>query len=441
MLVLRLLPVATLVMGFAVVYGQTVAFSPAVTYAAGSAPKLTLVGDFTGDGIKDLGVLTNVFGVLPGLGNGTFGAPLFSPVGGASVNAAAGDFNEDGTLDIAYLDAGLLSIYSNSGGGAMSLFASYLTVASPKHLVVVDADGDTHLDVVVASQTLPSGTFLKGVGNGTFLPGVSFTIPVTQPFAISTGDYTGDGRPDLSFLGSTNRVGVVNWSGSAYVAGTNFLVTSSPTSLASPYFDGDNFADIVVGNTFSQLFSYRSTGAAFVAGTNVIVGGSGGAAITADLNSDGRADIVTTWQSGNQIVHTQGNGTMGFGGSGVAGVPTGPVHIASGDLNGDGRPDLVTTGATSSTISVLLNAMTRNIVVQVSPGDWISPFVAIPVQLTLKSGTTTLQSASIVLSGVSSYSMPTTALVPLPSRRSPPTGCAAPCRSPSPTRVRRSCST
>src|SRR6266536_5645023 len=70
--------------------------SPAVNYAVAAAPLDAVVGDFNGDGKADLETInTTQVSVLPGNGDGTFGAAQTTTVGSGLRSIAAGDFNGD----------------------------------------------------------------------------------------------------------------------------------------------------------------------------------------------------------------------------------------------------------------------------------------------------------------------------------------------------------
>src|SRR6202044_788830 len=87
-------------------------FQAAVPYPTTAESHMIALGDFTGDGKLDIvniegtstqGVVCDCVEVLPGNGDGTFGAPVTTPVpyNITGFTIATGDFNEDGKLDLA----------------------------------------------------------------------------------------------------------------------------------------------------------------------------------------------------------------------------------------------------------------------------------------------------------------------------------------------------
>ena len=175
----RTLVSALIICGATSLFAQTITFAPAVPYTSVAGPKVTLVGDFSGDGKLDLGVLGGGFFVIPGNGLGTFSGLTFSSTGGPMTNAAAGDFNEDGLLDIVAVDGtSTLKVMANVGGSTFMELASYPTGTGPRYITVADFDLDSNLDVVVGYPTGLS-TYYRGFGNGSFAPFVNSGFPIS----------------------------------------------------------------------------------------------------------------------------------------------------------------------------------------------------------------------------------------------------------------------
>ena len=87
-----------------------VTFAPAASLGVGATPYAVAVGDFNGDGKRDLATANNGsanVSVLLGDGNGTFGAASNFPLApGSHPDAlAVGDFNGDGKPDLVTANA------------------------------------------------------------------------------------------------------------------------------------------------------------------------------------------------------------------------------------------------------------------------------------------------------------------------------------------------
>jgi hypothetical protein len=102
--------------GVSVLLGQgDGTFLPAVNYAAGNGPSAVAVGDFNGDGKPDLAVANlgpdsyTTYGsvsILLGRGNGTFLPAVNYAAGNGPSAVAVGDFNGDGFRDLAVANSG-----------------------------------------------------------------------------------------------------------------------------------------------------------------------------------------------------------------------------------------------------------------------------------------------------------------------------------------------
>src|SRR5262249_44794122 len=122
----------------------------------------TAVGDFNNDGIPDFAVINASFtgpdstvSVYLGQGDGTFQAPRTFDAGVAAGYVVSGDFDGDGTPDLA------VAVHSDSyGGGSVRVFL--------------------------------------GNGDGTFRAGQSIPLdPHFNPKVMLAGDFNGDGNLDL----------------------------------------------------------------------------------------------------------------------------------------------------------------------------------------------------------------------------------------------------
>src|SRR5277367_2350508 len=93
-------------------------FKRATYYAAGQRPRRVVAAELTHSGNVDLAVadwLSDQLVILLGNGDGTFQKPLRLSIPGP-ISLAAGDFNEDGNLDLAVVES------NGTGDGTIALF-------------------------------------------------------------------------------------------------------------------------------------------------------------------------------------------------------------------------------------------------------------------------------------------------------------------------------
>jgi hypothetical protein len=178
-----------------------------------------VVGDFNGDGSLDLAGVGTAAKVRLNNGAGTFGAVVEYAIGGQGQDNAAGDFNGDGRLDLVVTinnpQIGL-SLLTGNGDGTFAAPVNFPNTSgfdSPA-VAAVDLNNDGKLDVVVAHEiacyTAPCVaseviSVMIGNGDGTFQP--SREIRVGRGMAqIAVGDFNRDGFKDLALAGVQGQV-------------------------------------------------------------------------------------------------------------------------------------------------------------------------------------------------------------------------------------------
>ena len=344
---------------------------PASNFNVGRQPSSVAVGDLNNDGEPDLAVvneLSNSVSILLGTGTANFGQKTdFSVIGRSPVSVALGDFNNDGKLDLATADSQTNNVSSllntcpascatptfdptnNSGVGSR-----------PSSVAVGDFNGDGTLDLAVANGGFNTVSILLGTGTGSFGPKTDFIVG-SSPESVALGDFNNDGKLDLATTRIfSDRVAILLGTGTGgFGQKTDFIVGSRPSSVAVGDLNGDGKLDLATANVNSDNVSIllgTGTGSFgqktdFAAGTNpqfVAIG---------DFNNDGKLDLVTSNTNSANVSILLGTGTGSFGPKTDYGVASGPISVALGDFNLDGKPDVATAnlGPTPGNVSILLN--------------------------------------------------------------------------------------
>jgi FG-GAP-like repeat/IPT/TIG domain len=195
-------------------------FKAPVFYSTGTTQQSynPSLGDFNGDGKLDI-VVSNADGsisVLLNNGKGVYEAAKVIPGASGTEGAAItlGDFNKDGKLDIALTDYSgtAVNILLGKGDGTFKAPISTPVPYNPSAIAAGDFNGDGKLDLAITSwNNAGELTIFTGNGDGTFAVGGSYAIPLvscqfggSNPYWISTGDLNGDGKLDLAVALNVN---------------------------------------------------------------------------------------------------------------------------------------------------------------------------------------------------------------------------------------------
>lgn len=195
--------------------------------------------------------------------------------------------------------------------------------------------------------------------------GSPFAVGAT-PVGIATGDFNGDGIPDLAVADlSDGKVYVQYGDGSGNfpnaAPGSPYHVGGAPTAITVADFNGDGYLDFAVSSQTGPVFVWLgSMSGSFSAAPNspFTAGNSPSAIATGDFNGDGIPDLVVTNSASNNLTLLQGDGTGNFtafssspfSGAGISY----PNAVVVGDFNGDGIADLAIANINGADVSVLL---------------------------------------------------------------------------------------
>lgn len=354
-------------------------FDDRSTYPVGAEPRGVALADVTGDGQLDALVAnygSNSLTVLPGTVTGFTLPGANYPCGPQPWGVVAGDFDGDGHIDVAvanYALSGTVSVLLGNDNGTVAVPVTYGAAPYSGPLAVADLEGDGDLDLVVASfgycwECLghdpiegTTVTVLLGHGDGTFAPGIDYSVGRSAGLAV--GDLDGDGRPEIVTAGQWPYAASVlhNQGDGTFVPAIGvpadpYNPAGWPVALAD--LNGDHNLDLVLGNrSWAVAFAGHGDGT-FGPAQRSNTGGEPVLFVPGDFDGDGDADLAAAC-SNNVVAVMRGNGDGSFGSAlSDGGFSAAPSDVACADFDADGKLDLVSTdqvwseGSTSGLIFV-----------------------------------------------------------------------------------------
>jgi hypothetical protein len=341
----------------------TFRFPPDLIMRVADSPASLIAGQFNRDGLVDLALvnaLANTVSIFFGLGNGRFRAGPVLSVGALPRFITSADFNGDARADLAVLTSeyGMPYVFLGNGDGTFRAAPPIRVGERPSSIAVDDFNGDGYLDMAVSNQTsnLNRVLILLGRGDGTFQEAESPVSVGVEPSFVAVGDLNDDGYPDLvvaNALSGTVSIALGLGDGRFYAA-PSFAVADRPLSMKAHDFDGDKIPDLAVllGDRITILLG-RVDGT-FRGVANFAVGFRPSAFVIDDFDGDTIPDLAVANENSNNISIGLGLGDGTFRAAPTVAVPGDLRGITSGDFNGDMIPDLAVAKFYFRSVAILL---------------------------------------------------------------------------------------
>jgi len=361
-------------------------FSQKTDFVTNGRSSWISVSDIDDDGKPDVVVVNNISNDVSIYrntsinGSVTFAAPVSYSTENPPIGVTIGDLDGDAKPDLVVTadNQGILIFKNNSTNGNI-LFNKgiYLTTYS-EVATICDLDLDGKPDLILSSEG-PGFALLRNTtvnGNISFDEPIGYSGP-SGAFGTATGDFDGDGKPDvavantldgsISVFHNQSTMGVFMFS-----QPITYKAFNRAASIAVGDIDNDGKQDLAVvnNNVYGSVSIFKNISTtgniSFASKVDLITETAPTSVALADIDGDGKIDLTVSsylvpFNSYQGIVSVFKNnssiGNISFAPKVDNMIGIGPFHVAVADLQSDAKPEIIAVNYYDNTFSVLKNTI------------------------------------------------------------------------------------
>lgn len=335
----------------------------ATDFPISGGPVDVTIGDFDNDGSLDLATANGdgTFSVRLGDGSGGFASELNVAAGNGPAGIDAGDLDQamGDDLVIALSGSNQMLLLQSQGNGSFGENLIALSGMTPTEVLVDDFTDDGIPDIVITnagSGNISYFTFNAGLGAEALYD----TGPVGAPVGLSRGQYNFTGNQDVDAF--------------AYGGGNYAVMPGNGMGLSNSPLNGALGTDLrrAVGGDLGGTDAGDAAVADFgMGGVHVLIGdgqpnsfsamnfyptGTGTVDVAVgDFNGDGDIDIVAANSGNDNVTLLSKTGGSAWDESNDYDVGSEPSGVRAGDFNGDGVDDIVVSNQAGNSVTVLIS--------------------------------------------------------------------------------------
>jgi hypothetical protein len=352
-------------------------FSGATRYTANERPSAVCPADLDGDLDIDLvlpadGSLAASVHLNPG--DGDFSVHPVQPASGVTRDIDAGDIDNDGDEDLAFVGAYGVKVLRNQGDGTFDPAVTYPSTQYGRKVKLRDLNGDGLLDLVWADDSFSPPYDFKtrmNTGGGVFGPQTTWPVGTCGTWDLGVFDIDNDGDLDvllaelLACFGLLEKYIYVsrNNGDGTFASPYQVSVPSGMFGITAGDFDEDGKLDLATTTALGINTIFGNGDGTY--GAQVMLNAPEGThdIVARDLNGDGHVDLLGQGAhsyppstTGGSLVVLLGNGDGTFQPRQIyRGDPSGTTGIDVGDVDGDGDPDVLLSNYDANDVSTFLN--------------------------------------------------------------------------------------